>query len=158
MPQKFKPRTKAQNTMIHAIAAKLGLDKDSLHELAFDVSGKRTERTSELSVDEAAKLINRLQMWANPHALENKSTRTMQYRRQQAGVARIVTPEHIDKMRSLWFAKPGRTESGLESLTLRQIKLEKPRTTKQCNSVIEAIKAMNLREGIFEGFKKMEAA
>lgn len=158
MPQKFKQRTKAQNTMIHAIAGKLGLPKEDIAELAFDISGNRTEHTSELSVDEAAKLINRLQMWANPQAVKSPSRRTIQYRRQQAGIKQAVTPEHIDKMRRLWFAKPGRTESGLESLTLRQIKLEKPRTTKECNSVIEAIKAMNLREGIFEGFKKMEAA
>ncbi len=149
-----KIRTKAQNVMIHTLAAKIGLEKNDLHELAFDISGERTEHTSELYVEEAAKLINWLQLKASPNAAKIPSRRTMQYRRQQAGVKQIVTPEHIDKMRRLWFAKPGRTESGLESLTLRQIKREKPHTTHECNSVIEAVKAMNRREGIVEAFGK----
>lgn len=157
MANNKKIRTKAQNVMIHALAAKIGLEKDDLHELAFDISEQRTDHTSELYVEEAAKLINWLQLKASPNAAKVPSRRTMQYRRQQAGIKQIVTPKHIDKMRRLWFTKPERTESGLESLTLRQIKREKPHTTHECNSVIEAIKAMNRREGIVEAFSKTKS-
>ena len=107
-----KLRTKAQNSMMHAIKAKLGLTHDDLREMAFDVSGGRTDHTSELYYSEAVKLIDRLQSYANPNT-DKTPRRTTNWRKQKAGIETIVTAEHLQKMNALWFAKDGRTASGL---------------------------------------------
>jgi len=152
MPKKM--RTTAQNSMMFALAAKAGVTHEDLREWVFDLTGGRTEHTSELYHDEAIKIIDRLDAIANPHKEKQKwSPRTVQRRRHEAGVPQIVTVEHLAKMNALWFKVEGRTKSELESLCIRSIKVEKPRTTKECNSIIEAIKAMNIRENALNPFK-----
>lgn len=149
-----KFRTNAQNSLMFGLAAKAGVSHDDLRDWTAEITAGRTEHTSELYYSEAVEIIDRLQKLFNP---DQTPRRTVNYRRQKTGVEQIVTPDHLQKMVDLWFAKKERTSSGLESLCLRVIKLEKPRTAKECSKVIEAIKAMNSRERALGAFAEKEA-
>jgi len=150
-------RTKAQNSLMFGLAGKAGVSHDDLRDWTAEITNGRTEHTSELYYSEAVEIIDRLQNYLNPQQTQ-PSLRTVQYRRQQAGVEQIVTQEHLQKLNDLWFAKKDRTPSGLESLCFRMLKLNKPRTTKDCNKVIEAVKAMNKREATLGAFSEKEVA
>ncbi|HQU84841.1 MAG TPA: hypothetical protein PKY59_17010 [Pyrinomonadaceae bacterium] len=157
MSKKVKrTRTSAQNKLMHGYTAKCGLSKDDLRDYAAEVSNGRTDHTSELYVEEAAQIIDRLQKIAEPK--KDVSIRTVQYRRQTAGVEQIVTVAHLTKLKNLWFKKSERTAEGLEKLCNRIIKHSKPRTTKECNKVIEAIKQMNSPERAAKAKARKEAA
>lgn len=146
-----KLRTKRQNSIMFGLAAKAGVSHDDLRDWTAEITNGRTEHTSKLYQHECNEIIDRLKKFVQP---EEVSPRTVSYRRRKAGVEQIVTAEHLQKMSELWFKVEGRTPSGLESLTLRIIKIERPRTTKECNKVIEAIKSMNTRAKTFSAFKK----
>lgn len=151
----MKLRTKIQNSKMFGLMAKCGLTHDDLRDYAADVSSGRTDHTSELTIQEADVIIARLEAIVAP---VSTPLRTVQYHRRKAGVKQIVTPEQLKLMRDLWFSVEGRTQAGLDSLCVRINKLEKPRTTKECSNVIEAIKSMNKREQTFGAFNKQEAA
>jgi len=151
-------KTNAQNKRIFGLKAKLGLEHEDLREIAFLVSDGRVEQISKLTELEAAAIIRTLESKLPQSQQPEVSRRTINYRRQKAGVEIIVTPTHLDYMRKLWRKVEGRTDEGLESLSLKVIKHAKPRTSKECSKVIEAIKAMNSREKTFGAFKKEEAA
>lgn len=146
-----KFRTKAQNSMIFAIAAKIGVTHDDLREWTFEITKERTDHTSELYFNEAVRIIDRLQGYANA---DNTPRRTVNYRRAKAGVVSIDTAKQAKLLNELWFKYPHRTQCDLDSICVRVTKLEKPRTTKDFNKVIEAVKAMNKRETTFGGFNK----
>lgn len=167
---KFEPRTTGQVRRMFGLGKPLGCGLEELQELAFDVTKGRTSHLSELSFDEANGIIKRL--GGQPfRSVSSQSRRTVNYHRQQAGVDQLVTTEHIKKMESLWFKKPERTAEGLTTLCMRILvvrdpatgevmrRQEKPRTTKECNKVIEAIKSMNKRDNVFSiGSQKKEVA
>lgn len=152
-----KFRTKQQNSRMFGLAAKIGLSHEDLRDYAADVSDGRTEHTSKLYINEAKEVIHRLEQLLPENQV---SRRTVNYRRQKTGVPQIVTPQHIKLMNDLWFKFSYRTASGLESICLKTIKVEKPRTTAECNKIIEAIKDMNRRERkrTFGDFKAKEIA
>ncbi len=138
-----KFRTKAQNSLMFGLAAKAGVSHDDLREWTSEITNGRTDHTSELYYGEAVEIIDRLQKFVNP---DETPRRTVNYRKQKTGVKTIETQAQLKKINDLWFAIPGRTASGLESICLRTIKIEKPRTTKEGNKIVEAIKSMNARE------------
>jgi hypothetical protein len=141
MAQKMK--TPGQNRRIFGLKAELGLEHDDLRELAFLVSDGKRDRVSDLTFRDAETLIKLLES-----KLPKKSEyapRTIQYKRQQKGLLSEVTPTHLDEMRRLWRLVEGRTPEGLQALTRRIIRFSTPRTSSECNKVIEAIKAMNKR-------------
>ncbi len=150
-----KLRTKAQNSLMFGLASRAGVSHDDLREWTSEITNGRTDHTSELYFHEAVQIIDRLQAFVNPTA-DKTPRRTQQYRRQQAGVDQIVSPQQLQKLNDLWFSKPERTASGLESICFRTIKVNSPRTTKQCNAIIEAVKSMNRREAMLGGFRKNE--
>lgn len=141
-----KLRTKAQNSRMHGLGGKLGLSHEDLRDFAFEYSGGRTDHTSELYIKEADNLINYLDSLANPKDANQLSQRTINYHKQKAGIGTIETQAQLKLINDLWFKYSHRTASGLESICLRTIKIEKPRTTKEGNKIVEAIKAMNARE------------
>lgn len=154
MPSKLM-KTPAQNKAIFGLGAKLGCGHEELRELAFDVTNGRTDSLKALTFDEANGMIRRLGGRAFSKPNEFRSKRSQQYDKQKTGVETIVTIQHLEKLRRIWFAKPHRTEDGLKAMCQRVIKLDKPRTTKECNKVIEAVKSMNTRERLF-GTEKQE--
>ena len=139
---KFQPRTIKQNNAIFGLAAKHGIDHESLRDLAADVSDGRVDRLGQISFDEANKIIHRL---GGEPFRSSQSRRTTNYQRQQAGVTQIAQPVHLKKMEDLAAGRGWSAES-LEKFCLRVIKCPRPRTTDETNKIIEAIKAMNKRD------------
>lgn len=134
-----KEKTNAQLGRIFGLAKLLNSGKEDLEEMA----GKRL---STLSFDEANVMIERLGGEPLP-ASAALSSRSQQLRRQKAGVKQIVSQAQLKKMERLWFfADSLRTVTGLKALCARVNRgVAWPRTTEQCNRVIEAIKSMNQR-------------
>jgi len=145
-----KLRTKAQNSLMFGLASKAGVSHDDLRDWTAEITNGRTDHTSKLYHHEALEIINRLQNFVSPNQTPR---RTVNYRRRRDGIEQIVSIAHLGKLQSLADGR-GMTNEGLQQLCLRMIKTEKPRTTKECNKIIEAIKAMNTRDRVFGGFKK----
>lgn len=156
MPKQMK--NLAQNKAIFGLGARLKCSHDDLRELAFDVTGGRTDSIKDLTFDEANGMIRRLGGRAFNPPNQFNSRRTENYHKQKAGIKTIVTAEHLQKLNDVWFAKPHRTAEGLEAMCLRTIKVCPPRTAQECSKVIEGIKAMNSRERRFGAFEKKEVA
>jgi hypothetical protein len=139
---KFQPRTIKQNNAIFGLAAKHGVDHESLRDLAAEVSDGRVDRMGQISFDEANKIIHRL--GGDPFQT-GPARRTVNYQRQQAGVDQIAQPVHLKKMQDL-AAGRGIGDEGLERLCQRMIHAPRPRTSAETNKIIEALKAMNARD------------
>jgi hypothetical protein len=142
MMPKFQPRTIKQNNAIFGLAAKHGIDHESLRDIAAEISEGRVDRMGQISFDEANKIIHRL---GGEPFRTGPARRTVNYQRQQAGVAQIAQPIHLEKMSNLARARC-MTLEGLERLGRRMIKHWPPRTTSETNKIIEAIKAMDARD------------
>lgn len=145
---KFIPRTNAQNKALHSLLSKHGFDADSKAEMVYFYTDGRTERSSEMSFDEANRMIHKLggQPFTATPSISGKSRRAVNLKNQKAGIKSIVSPTHIDLMNRLWRLRDGRTPEGLKALSQRIIRKDKPATSTECNKVIEAIKSMNSRD------------
>lgn len=140
------PKTRGNKTVsqvraIFGLAKTRGLNDDELRAVVEEQTGSRS--ISGLSRYDAEKVINRLNGTAPEPA-----RRTVQHRRRQAGVPQIASPAHLDLMRSL-ARRRNMSDEGLEQLSRRQCGHYPPRTTSETNSVVEALKAMNKREGVW---------
>lgn len=140
---KPQPKENFQLRRIFGLAKPLNCDEEALRDLAGDVTNGRTSSLAELTFDEANAMIVRL----GGEAMTKKARRTINYQRQQAGVKQIETAAHKDFMHELARLR-GMTEEGLEKLGTRMLGHWPPRTTAEGNKVIEALKAMNKRDGL----------
>lgn len=161
MPKNTKKKTRTVQQIQHS--AMWGLVKQNMTDeefrvWIFELTNGESESSSDLTFEMKNYIIKKL--GGNPFTLpkNNTSRRTENYRKQKAGVETLATSTHLDLMRTLWRKGEGRTDEGLESLSLRIIKAKKPRTSKECSKVIEAIKSMNRRANAFESFNKKEVA
>jgi hypothetical protein len=136
-----KPKTTGQVRAIHAEAAKRGIDPDTLRDIVADVT-RRTRSIKELTYIEAQRVIQRLKGSAFV------PLRTLQYRRQKAGVPQLVTAEQLTLIAEL-ASQRKLTVEGLSRLCKRACKREVPRSTADANKVIEALKSMNRRDGLW---------
>jgi hypothetical protein len=130
---------------IFGLAKKRNLDSHELRDLAEAEFHKRS--IGSLTFDQANKLIKLL---GGTPLLPPQSTplRTQQYHRRQAGVVQIVNGSQLDLIASL-ARRRGWTEESLAKFCKRLLKgKSKPITTVDANKVIEALKAMNIREGL----------
>lgn len=100
-------------------------------------------RISDLSFDDANRVIKAL--GGEPFTAYGKSRRTINYRKQAAGVKSIETDAQLKLIRNL-AAERNMTDSGLEKLATRMHLPWPPNTTEQGNKITEALKAMNKRE------------
>lgn len=140
----MRPKTNEQLRAIFGLGKKLNCEKADLEEMAADITSGRVERLSMLSFDEANALIKRLggdPVSAKPSA----PRRTVNYRKQKAGVPTLAGPYHLAKMDRL-AADRGMSPEGLERMCMRMLRSKRPRTAQGCNAVIEALKAMNRRD------------
>lgn len=140
----FTPRSLDQNKRIHGLAGQNGIDRETLHDHAFEISRERTSKTSELSFDEANALIKRLGGEPLP-ASAAPSVRSQQRARQKAGVKQIESARQEKLIRDLARGR-GMTTKGLEQLAGRMHVAWPPLTTEQGNKLVEALKAMNARD------------
>lgn len=142
------PKTPAQHRRIFGLAHERGLDLAELHTLAEEETGEASIR--KLDFEQANKLIVRLGGDAiSAHGYgwcDAKGTprRTVQDRRKRAGVVRVVSPAQLDLLADL-ASRRGISVEGLKSLFTHMRVPYPPRTTKDANKVIEALKAMNKR-------------
>jgi len=130
----------SQVRAIFALSKTNGLDDDTLRDLVEDVT-RRTRSIAELTYSEANRVIARLK--GNAYV----PLRTLQHRRQKAGVSQIVTDELLTKIAML-AAQRNWSAQTLEKFCIRQCH-HPVRTTTDANKVIEALKAMNQREGLW---------
>lgn len=131
---------------IFGLARKRGLDKPDLEALAAETAG--VSRLSRLSFKDANRLIVRL--GGEPFPLvspvaDTTPRRTVNYRRQKAGVVALASPRHLEYLETL-ARNRGITPQGLDRLCMRMLRSRRPRTARGCNAVIEAIKSMMARD------------
>lgn len=146
MPKNTKKKTRSvediQRGAMWALVRKNMSDSD-FREWIFDLTNDKSESSSDLTFEQKNHVIEKL--GGRPFTKPTKSRRTENHNKQKAGIDTLVTPTYMDAMRKRWREIPGRTDEGLEALCLRTIKAAKPRTMKECQKMIEAIKSMNLR-------------
>lgn len=150
------PKTTEQLRAIFGLGRPLGMEKSDLEELAAAVTHGRSSRLSQLTFDEANAMIHRL---GGDPAPANGATprRTVNHRKQQAGIKTIASARHVKLIRDL--ARGRRmTENGIASLAKRMRLPWPPHTTDQGNKLVEALKAMNARDANSISLAKQEAA
>lgn len=133
---------------IFGLAKKRGLSLESLHILVEAETGQTS--LAELTAAQANKVITAL---GGQPLSSNKSRaprRTEQYRRQRTGAKKIVTPEQLNLITRL-AAQRNWTAASLAKFCNRMIRRDKPASTHQANTIIEALKSMNAREGLWAG-------
>jgi hypothetical protein len=84
----IQPKSLKQNKALFGLATKRGLSHDDLRDLAAEVSGGRVDHVSLVSFEEANEMIHRL--GGDPFDSSRTPRRTVNYRRQQAGVPQIA--------------------------------------------------------------------
>jgi hypothetical protein len=135
-----KTRTTQQNKAFYALLAKRGFDAEAKAEFVFSVTNERTERSSEMTVDEMNFAIEKL--GGSPIT---ETSRADNYHRQKAGVKRSISATMVDLIHSLQRRK-GMSDEGLTAICKRTIKKDFPSTTAEGNKIVEALKAMIRRD------------
>lgn len=146
MPKTTKKKTRTVEQIQHSAMwglVKQNMTDEEFRAWIFELTNGESESSSDLTFEMKNYIIKKL--GGNPFTKPSTNRRTENYRKQKAGVETLVTPTHLDLMRTYWRKVKERTDEGLEALSLRIIKVKKPRTTKECSKVIEAIKSMNSR-------------
>lgn len=143
---KNQPKTTVQIKAIFGLAKSRGveMDDETKSDLALAASTGRTDRLSFLSFDEANVLIKNLGGDPVP-ASGVIPRRTLNHKKQEAGVVTMASWSHLNKMDELAF-KRGMSPEQLQRLCMRTIKSKRPRTAQACNAVIEALKSMIQRD------------
>lgn len=131
---------------IFGLAKGRGLNLDSLHTLVEAETGQTS--IAALSPEQANKVISALGGKPLKFAESKTPRRTTQYRRQRTGAKQIVTQEQLTLISRLAAQREWTSES-MVKFCQRTIKTDRPKTTKQANVIIEALKAMNSRDGLW---------
>lgn len=139
---------------MHALAAELKITHGDLRSFAFEQSNGRTDHTSELTFDEAAQIIATLEKHAyqmrtirGEHATPKKQTpsrRTVQLRRQKAGIKSVPTAKQLKYIADLREMRQ-MTDAGWDSFANHTIGKTAPLTSKEAGKLIEGLKALNAR-------------
>jgi hypothetical protein len=135
-----RPKDHGQVKSIFAEAKKRALDGETLRDLVADVT-RRTRSIADLTHAEADRVIRRLK------GRDYTPLRTMQHRRAKTGVSQIVTDDQLTKIAALATQRKWSAQT-LVNFCIRQCG-HPVRTTVDANKVIEALKAMNKREGLW---------
>jgi hypothetical protein len=140
MSATLQPKTQPQVRAIYGLARKRGLDNEELHALVKDATHKTS--IANLNVTEADVVITKL--GGEPLA----ARRTVQHRRQKAGVQQVVQQGQLELIAALASQRHWPAQA-LIDFCKRQCGHHPLRTTKDANKVIEALKSMNRREGLW---------
>lgn len=146
---KPQPKSNAQVRRMFGLAKTFaeasGRDtKDYLEECVF-CQIERPTAISGLTFDEANAVIKAL--GGDPLPKRGQSVRAQNYRKQQAGIKSIETENHLNFIDELAKLR-NMTPEGVAKLARRMNLPYPPRTTEQGNKIVEALKAMNARDGI----------
>ena len=135
-----RPKTTGQVRAIFGEARRCGLDGDTLHELVIDVAG--TASIKDLTFTQAEAVIQRLK------GQSFVPLRTLQYRRAKAGIKQVVQEAQLTLIAQLASQRRWSADA-LVNFCKRQCGHHPLRTTEDANKVIEALKSMNKREGLW---------
>ena len=140
---KKQSKTTAQNRAIFKLKEQRGLTHEDLRDLCAEVSNSEICFVHDLDFETANKIIHRLGgvLFSNT---DNRSRRTVQRLRQQAGVPQVASKPHLKLMRDL-ASKRGITPDGLRAICQHTIKKNQPVTTAETNKIVEALKSINRR-------------
>ncbi len=157
-----RPKTTGQVRAIFGEARRCGLDNETLHELVADVVGAAEDLrhpstdggmlSGHAAIDPVS--ISKLtfaQAEAVIQRLKGKSfvpLRTLQYRRAKAGIKQVVQESQLTLIAQLASQREWSAET-LINFCIRQCGHHPLRTTEDANKVIEALKSMNKREGLW---------
>lgn len=136
-------KTNAQVRAIWSLTWHKGMTDEQLHLLVEAETGNPSIRA--LSKQDADKVI--VALGGKAFTTRGKSRRTRQDHHQQTGTPQMAMGSQLDLMRSL-ASRRGWTEESLQKFCQRMIKRNQPATTKQANTIIEALKSMNRRDGL----------
>lgn len=136
-----RPKTTPQVRAIFGESRKCGLDDEQLRDTVESVTG-RTRHISELTYVEAERVIEKLK------GKSFVSRRTLQYRRAKQGIKQVVQEGQLTLIAELASQRNWSAEA-LVNFCQRQCGHHPLRTTEDANKVIEALKAMNRREGLW---------
>jgi len=136
-----RPKSANQVRAIFAEGRRRGLDHEALGDMAESVT-RRTRHLSELTHTEAEALLRKLK------GQGFVPLRTLQYRRRKQGIEQLVQQSQLDLIAALASQREWSAETLLK-FCKRQCGHTTPRTTRQANKVIEGLKAMNLRSGLW---------
>jgi hypothetical protein len=150
VPRKPQPKTNAQVRRMFGLAKPLAdkaqMDTHAyLSVVAFEATREQNSSISQLSFDEANAVIKAL--GGDPFTPRGNSVRAQNYRKQQAGIKSIETENHLNFIDELARLR-NMTPEGVAKLATRMNLPYPPRTTEQGNKIVEALKAMNKRDGI----------
>ncbi|MBD0370304.1 MAG: DUF1018 domain-containing protein [Pyrinomonadaceae bacterium] len=143
MSARLQPKTTNQVRAIFGLARKNGLDEELLHDTVESVT-KRTRSIAALTFREAEAIIAHLK----GDSFTPTPRRTVQHRRMRAGINQVVQQGQLELIASLASQRHWSAET-LEKFCRRQCGHFPLRTTSDANKVIEALKSMNKREGLW---------
>jgi hypothetical protein len=140
------PRSKTYDQVraIFGSAKESGIADEALRDVVADVT-KRTRSIKELTFAEAERVITRLK--GDAHT-PNTARRTQQHRRRKAGVKQMVQQSQLELIAELASQRNWTAET-ITNFCQKMIKRPRPLTTNDANKMIEALKAMNKREGLW---------
>jgi hypothetical protein len=143
MSAQVQPKSTEQVRAIFGLARQNGLDEELLRDAVESVT-KRTRSIAALSHSEAERVIAHLK----GESFTPTPRRTVQHRRKKSGVNQVVQPGQLELIASLASQRHWKAET-LENFCRRQCGHFPLRTTSDANKVIEALKSMNKREGLW---------
>lgn len=142
-PKPNGTKTKLQVKAIWSLARGKAMTDEQLHDLvAATCDGNDSIRA--LSKADADKVIEAL---GGKPFFKRGAKRTRQDHHQQTGTKQVVSGTQLDLMNSL-AKRRSWTEESLKKFCQRMIHRDAPATTKQANTIIEALKKMNQRENL----------
>lgn len=136
-------KSKKQVQAIWVLARGRGMTDEQLHTLVEAETGNESIRA--LSRANADKVI--VALGGTAFNQQRKARRTRQDHHQQTGTPQMAMGSQLDLMRSLANRRSW-TEESLKKFCQRMIRKDAPQTTKQANTIIEALKSMNRRDGL----------
>lgn len=135
-----KPRNKFQNTAIHALLNKHHIGASLKAEIVERITNGRTTHSSEMYFHEANQMIEEL--GGTP---QNIGKRSQQALRTKAGIIVLASPDQIELIGRLGTGYFD-TAEGLKTWITKRIGHPTPRTSKEAQSCIEALKQMVARK------------
>lgn len=141
MARPVRLKTTGQVRAIFGAAKERGFDDEKLRDIVESVT-KRTRHISQLTHAEADLVIQRLK------ADSFVPRRTLQWRRKKAGVSQLVQETQLKLIADLATQRNWSADS-LTQFCQRMIKRDRPVTTAQANTIIEALKSMNRRDKLW---------
>jgi hypothetical protein len=142
-----RPKSKGHLRAIYGLGREKRMDNDELHQfvlsrLPLNSAARKSGSFADLTFAEAQRAIAALK------GNDFVPLRTLQYRRQKAGIKQMVQKSQLDLIVEL-ATQRNWTADTLEGFCLTVCKHKKPRTTADANKVIEGLKAMNRRDQLW---------